>query len=100
MGLVLHETDDRLQALREVRRVARLGAAMLEWPFRQAEHGPPLAHRLKLAEIAMLAQDAGFSRSETLPLSHLVLYHLVRGQNRKEGEDGFLVNVIGTYRIT
>jgi SAM-dependent methyltransferase len=86
LGLVLHETDDRLQALQEVRRVARLGTAVLEWPFRQADYGPPLAHRLKPEEIATLAQDAGFSRIETLPLSHLVLYHLAGGSSRKEGE--------------
>ena len=86
MGLVLHGPDDLLQALREARRVARLGAAVLEWPFRQAEYGPPLAHRLKPQEIATLAQDAGFSRIETLPLSHLVLYHLAGGSSRKEGE--------------
>jgi ubiquinone/menaquinone biosynthesis C-methylase UbiE len=86
LGLVLHEADDRLQTLREVRRVARLGAAVLEWPFRQAEYGPPLAHRLRPEQIATLAQNVSFSRIETLPLSHLVLYRLARAPSRKEGE--------------
>jgi ubiquinone/menaquinone biosynthesis C-methylase UbiE len=86
MGLVLHETDDRLQALREARRVACLGTAVLEWPFRQAQYGPPLAHRLNPGELAALTQDAGFSRVETLPLSHLVLYHLAGHSSRKGGD--------------
>jgi SAM-dependent methyltransferase len=85
MGLVLHETDDRLQALREVRRVARLGTAVLEWPYRQTEYGPPLADRLKPEELAALAQDAGFSRVETLSLSHLILY-LLTGHSGRKGE--------------
>jgi ubiquinone/menaquinone biosynthesis C-methylase UbiE len=84
LGLVLHETDDRQQALREAGRVARLGAAVLEWPFRQARHGPPQAHRLKPADIMALAQTVGFARVETLPLSHLVLYRLVLGPTQRK----------------
>lgn len=86
LGLVLHETDDRLQALREARRVARLGAAVLEWPFSRAEHGPPLAHRLKPDEIASLARGAGFARVEMLSLTHLILYRLAGGTARKDGD--------------
>jgi ubiquinone/menaquinone biosynthesis C-methylase UbiE len=76
MGLVLHETDDPAQAMREVRRVTRLGAGVLEWPYRAEEYGPPLKHRLKLEEMTELAHDAGFERVETMPLSRLVLYRL------------------------
>jgi len=86
MGLVLHEADDRLQALREVRRVACLGTAVLEWPFRQEEYGPPLAHRLKPGELETLAEDAGFTRIEALPLSHLILFHLTGHSSRKEAD--------------
>jgi ubiquinone/menaquinone biosynthesis C-methylase UbiE len=76
MGLVLHETDDPEQALREARRVARLGAAALEWPYRIAEYGPPLEQRLKLEQIEGLAQAVGFLQVEILPLAHTVLYRL------------------------
>jgi SAM-dependent methyltransferase len=86
LGLVLHETDDRLQALREVRRVARLGAAVLEWPFYLTEYGPPLAHRLEPDEIATLARDAGFAQVEMQTLAYLVLYRLVIGSSRKDGD--------------
>ena len=86
LGLVLHETDDPLQALKEARRVARQRVAVLEWPYGDTEHGPPLAYRLQPERIAELAQKVGFSRVATLPLSHLVLYHLTEGAGQKEGE--------------
>ena len=86
LGLVLHEADDRLQTLREARRAARLGAAVLEWPFHQAEYGPPLSLRLSPDELVTLARNAGFSQIETLSLSHLVLYRLAGVPSRKEGE--------------
>jgi ubiquinone/menaquinone biosynthesis C-methylase UbiE len=76
MGLVLHETDDPVQALREARRVARLGAAVLEWPYQVEGYGPPLEHRLKPEYLQALALEAGFTQVETLPLKHLVLYRL------------------------
>jgi ubiquinone/menaquinone biosynthesis C-methylase UbiE len=76
MGLVLHETDDPEQALREARRVARLRAAVLEWPYQAEGAGPPLAHRLQPELVTALAQAAGFAQVETLPLVHLVLYRL------------------------
>jgi ubiquinone/menaquinone biosynthesis C-methylase UbiE len=76
MGLVLHETDDPALAVGEARRVARLGAAVLEWPYRPEEYGPPLEHRLRSEQVTDLAHQAGFARVETLPLSRLVLYRL------------------------
>jgi SAM-dependent methyltransferase/sporulation protein YlmC with PRC-barrel domain len=76
MGLVLHETDDPALALREARRVARLGAAVLEWPYDPEQHGPPLEHRLRGEQVATLAHEAGFAQVETLPLARLVLYRL------------------------
>jgi ubiquinone/menaquinone biosynthesis C-methylase UbiE len=76
LGHVLHEADDPLKALREARRVARIGATVLEWPYQAEEHGPPLVHRLKPEEVATLAQMAGFQKVETLPLAHMVLYRL------------------------
>jgi ubiquinone/menaquinone biosynthesis C-methylase UbiE len=76
LGHVLHEADDPLKALKEARRVARVGVAVLEWPYQAEEHGPPLAHRIKPEEVARLAQMAGFQKVETLPLMHMVLYRL------------------------
>ncbi len=74
LGLVLHETDDPLQALRETRRVARIRVAVLEWPYQVQEFGPPLEHRLKPDQINSLFLEAGLSNVETKTLSNLVLY--------------------------
>ncbi|MEI6045478.1 MAG: class I SAM-dependent methyltransferase [Chloroflexota bacterium] len=76
LGMVLHEVDDPVKTLEEARRVAKTRVAVLEWPYREEEMGPPLAHRLKPETVAELARQAGLSRLETLPLSHLVLYRM------------------------
>jgi len=78
LGLILHESDAQLQALKEAHRVARHRVCVLEWPYQEAEFGPPLAHRLKTEEVAGLAKEVGFKQWETLPLSNLVLYRLTK----------------------
>lgn len=74
MGLLLHETDDLALALREAHRVCTRRAAVLEWPHVEAEFGPPLAHRLQEAAVTKALQAAGFKRTATHALKHLVLY--------------------------
>jgi ubiquinone/menaquinone biosynthesis C-methylase UbiE len=77
MGLVLHESDEPLEALQEARRASRQRVCVLEWPYREDEtFGPPLAHRLSPDKVENLVKRAGFSRLETIPLEHLVLYRL------------------------
>jgi ubiquinone/menaquinone biosynthesis C-methylase UbiE len=76
MGLVFHETDDALQALREARRVARQRVVILEWPYQDEQFGPPLAHRLKPEEVAAISYKAGFEKIDTYHLEHVVLYRL------------------------
>lgn len=78
MGLLLHETDEPLQALREARRVTRDRVGVLEWRYEDETFGPPLAHRISPSALAAMTQQAGFSRCETLPLTHPVLYRLTR----------------------
>lgn len=77
LGHVLHETDERQRALQEARRVARKRAVVLEWPYQEEEHGPPLEHRLKPEEVMGLAKEAGFEAVETLQLRHMVLFRMV-----------------------
>jgi len=43
MGLVFHETDDPLEALREALRIASKRVAILEWPHREQDYGPPIS---------------------------------------------------------
>jgi ubiquinone/menaquinone biosynthesis C-methylase UbiE len=76
MGLVLHESDEPLRVLGEARRVARQRVVVLEWAYREESFGPPLAHRVAPEALEKWVQQAGFSKWETLPLAHLVLYRL------------------------
>lgn len=73
-GHLLHETDEPLAALKEARRVAKSRVVVLEWPYRQEEQGPPLAHRLRPQVIEDLAQRAGFGEAERIQLKHMDLY--------------------------
>lgn len=76
MGMVLHETDDPLQALREAYRCSQLRVAVLEWPDEDQEFGPPRADRLPASKIQSMAQQAGFIQIESIRLTNLVLYLL------------------------
>ncbi len=60
MGLLLHETDDPLAAVKEAHRVALQRLAVLEWPDEVQSFGPPHADRLSYASITAFAQEAGF----------------------------------------
>jgi ubiquinone/menaquinone biosynthesis C-methylase UbiE len=76
LGVVLHETDDQLKALKEALRVAVQRAVVLEWPYRDEEHGPPLEERLKTETVIKLARQAGFQEAEHIPLRDTDLYRL------------------------
>ncbi len=76
MGLLFHETDDRLQAMREGARVARQRVVALEWPYKEQETGPGLDERLTEEQITGLATQAGLKVKSVLPLHSLVLYVL------------------------
>jgi len=78
MGLVLHETDDPLAALREAWRVCALRTAILEWPDAEQKgpFGPPRADRIAAADLYKHAETAGFARWTAIHLDRLVLYIL------------------------
>jgi ubiquinone/menaquinone biosynthesis C-methylase UbiE len=78
LGHVLHESDDPQRAMSEAHRTARHRVAVLEWPYRSEEHGPPLEHRLKPETISELAAQAGFAKADSPALEHMVLYRLDR----------------------
>lgn len=75
-GLVLHETDNLLQALIEARRVVKKRVIALEWPYTNGEKGPPLSHRLKKEEIISKANQAGFVQIELIELKYLIVYRM------------------------
>lgn len=74
LGLVLHETDDALAALREARRVGRQRVVVLEWPYRDQSFGPPLTDQLPPALVADLAAKVGFTAVEAHELEYTTLY--------------------------
>jgi len=74
LGLVLHETDDPLKALKEALRVSRKRVCILEWPYRNQLFGPPLAHRLKPEFLEKLVRSAGFKNWQTTELTNTILY--------------------------
>ncbi len=76
LGHVAHEVDDLDQTMAEARRVARRRVAVLEWPYRAEDHGPPLDHRLRPEVVEAEARKAGFAKVEQLELTHMVLYRL------------------------
>ena len=76
LGHVLHETDERVKVLQEALRVARRRVVVLEWPYRETEVGPPLAHRLPVEEVIALAREAGCQQVEVRQLTHMVCYRL------------------------
>ncbi|MDD5094803.1 MAG: methyltransferase domain-containing protein [Dehalococcoidia bacterium] len=76
LGHLLHEADDPLKALKEARRLARMRVIVLEWPYREEEHGPPLKDRLSPDVIQGLTSQAGFHISERIGLMHMDLYRL------------------------
>jgi len=74
LGHVLHETDEPVAALAEARRVARKRIVILEWPYKDEQRGPPLAHRLTPETILQLTGTAGLSTVERITLTHMDLY--------------------------
>jgi len=73
LGLVFHETDDAQAALREALRVARKRIAILEWPYREQEFGPPLPHRVDPERLAELFATVAGRSPRVTSLAHLDL---------------------------
>ena len=78
LGLVLHESEHPALALQESARVGNRRIAVLEWPYREENLGPPLKHRIKPDLLQELSAASGFPRIKTIPLKYLSLYLLDR----------------------
>ncbi len=74
LGLLLHESDDPAVAFAEAWRVSAQRVAILEWPFVEEDHGPPLEHRLTVDQVQRMAQEAGVRQLHTYHLTHTVLH--------------------------
>jgi ubiquinone/menaquinone biosynthesis C-methylase UbiE len=84
MGLLLHETDDRLKAMQEAARVADQRVAVLEWPYEEQDIGPGLDERLTEKDVKDLAIRVGLNLTHVFPLRSLVLYCLDTQQSRQQ----------------
>jgi ubiquinone/menaquinone biosynthesis C-methylase UbiE len=76
MGLVLHETDDRVKALQEAFRVCEKRLAVLEWPYEVQEFGPGMEERIREEEIQRWSEVVGFTSNKGIRLKNLMLYLL------------------------
>ncbi len=76
LGLVLHEADDALKALKEAQRTTRQRVAILEWPYREQTFGPPLSDRLDPKDLGNMFRSAGFRTWNTTELTDTVVYRL------------------------
>lgn len=76
MGLLLHESDEQVQVLREARRVARIRVCILEWAYREEDFGAQLGQRLAPDMLEKMAKQAGFNKFEEVPLTKLIFYRL------------------------
>ncbi len=74
LGHLLHEADDPVAMLAQASRLAACRVAVLEWPYRIEDTGPPLEHRLTDDKVRAFAVQAGFERVRTELLAHMVLH--------------------------
>jgi len=64
LALVWHELAERIDCLREAKRLLKPGGhiAVLDWrPDVEPEHGPPLHHRISAADAVHSINSAGFA---------------------------------------
>ena len=76
MGLLLHESDEQVQVLREAQRVTHIRVGILEWAYREEDFGAPLEQRLSPGSLRKMSKQAGFSEIEEIPLTKLIFYRL------------------------
>ncbi|MFQ5353387.1 MAG: class I SAM-dependent methyltransferase [Thermodesulfobacteriota bacterium] len=69
---VLHEAEDRVAFLLELKRLLKPGAKLLviDWKKRKEEHGPPIWDRITLKELTQELKQAGFSGIKSLPFKN------------------------------
>lgn len=76
LGVLLHEVDDPVQTLREARRLTRSRVVVLEWPYVDDGHRPPLKARLSVGRVTEIAKQAGLGKVEHVRLAHTDLYRI------------------------
>lgn len=73
-GFVFHEMPDFVAALTEWKRLSRRTVAVMEWPYREEEKGPPPSRRMKREQIVGLGQRAGLGEADVWETQDWLLY--------------------------
>lgn len=80
LAYVLHETEDKVRFLKEIRRIIRPGGRFLviDWKKKTEEHGPPRQERLSIKTSMGLLKEAGFAsiKASSLNPSHYFILAL------------------------
>ncbi|CAN5256519.1 hypothetical protein BH23CHL1_BH23CHL1_12440 [soil metagenome] len=73
-AFVLHELPDQVAALKEWKRLCRRTVAVMEWPHREEEFGPPPSRRMTQEQIIDLGQKANLGDAEVWETGDWLLY--------------------------
>ena len=68
---VLHEVEDQKQFLSEVKGILKAegNIAIVEWIKKESDWGPPINHRVDMAEVEKLVKECGFTDISCLELN-------------------------------
>lgn len=71
MCTVLHEIEDRIRFINEVKRILIEGGkiVIVEWIKRESDWGPPIDHRLKSDYVQRILRDSGFQNVSIVELN-------------------------------
>lgn len=73
-GFVYHEMPDKLAALKEWKRLSRGAVAIMDWPFREEDIGPPPSRRLKREQVVELGRQTGLGEPDVWETDDWLLY--------------------------
>lgn len=73
-AFVLHEVPDFVAALTEWKRLSRRTVAVMEWPYREEDKGPPPSRRMTRVQIVELGQQAGLGDADIWETDDWLLY--------------------------
>jgi ubiquinone/menaquinone biosynthesis C-methylase UbiE len=68
---VLHEIEDKIKYLQEVKRVLKDGGELfiIEWEKKETNYGPPAEHRISISDVESMCNEVGLIAVEKLVIS-------------------------------
>jgi ubiquinone/menaquinone biosynthesis C-methylase UbiE len=85
-AFVLHEVPDQVAALKEWKRLCRRTVAVMEWPYREEDKGPPASRRMTQEQIIDLGRQSGLGEADVWETGDWLLYtwHIKHTQQRSK----------------